>query len=195
MLYLRSQLSRLNQWWLRYEYKHTSLALLLLLLFILLLDSALMTAMFGFIEGLRYGGVFLAGVLSVSFFTAVPALILIVDMAQYLDPFAMAVVAGAGAMVGDWLLMMFFQDKIASELRPLISKFKWRRLTEQLQHKYARWIVFVMGAFAIMTPAPDEIGIALLGISHFKRVYMLTVCFILDTLGFLVLVGLVRLFT
>lgn len=191
----QTPLSRLNRWWLRYEYKHTSLALLFIVIFTLLVDSAIVAALLGFIEGLGYIGAFIAGVLSVSFFTAVPAIVLLVSMADGLDPFALAVVAGGGAMVGDWLLLMLFQERIADELRPLIHRFKLKAIAKKLRRKYTKWVLFVVGAVSVMTPSPDELGIALLGISHFRRSYLLVVCFVLDTIGFLALVGVVRLLT
>jgi len=179
---------KLNNWWLRYEYKHTTVALLLLLGFIVFFDTALAAALFDFVERLNYGGALIAGVLSVSFFTAVPAFVLLIDLAQHLPAVPLALVGGFGAMIGDWLLLQFFDDRVAYELRPLFKKLKLDVLLRKLEHRYTSWILLLGSIVVISTPLPDEIGITMMGISHFKRVALLAICFVLNTLGLLVLI-------
>ncbi len=50
------------------------------------------------------------------------------------------------------------------------------------------------GALSLATPIPDEIGVALLGVSHFKQAYLLGICFVLNTVGILVIVFTARAF-
>lgn len=178
----------LNQRWLRYEYKHTTVAVLLAVIFIILLDSTLVSALLGFVEGLGYFGAFIAGVLSVSLFTTAPAIVLLIDLANELDPIALAIVGGAGAMIGDWLLLLFFEDRIFRELKPLFRKLHIHEMIARLRYKYTSWILIVAGGISLATPIPDEIGVALLGISHFKQVYLLGICFVLNTIGILAIV-------
>lgn len=189
---LKQTLHHINEWWLRYEYKHTTLFILWLMLFVVFFDSAIISGLLRSVEGLGYVGAGIAGVLSVSFFTAAPAAIALIGLADRLDPIALAIVAGAGAMVGDWLLLQFFEERIFHELKPIFIKLHIHHLLMVLQHKATRWILLVLGAFVIMTPLPDEIGIGLLGISHVKPTYLLMVTFVLNTLGLLALVAIVR---
>lgn len=186
---------RANQRWLRYEYKHTTFAILLIIAFVAAFDSTIVRVVMGFVEQMGYLGAFIAGVLSVSFFTAVPAAVLLVDMANEYDPIALAIVAGAGSMIGDWLLLLFFEEKVVRELHPLFAKLGVKKLHDKLQHKYTRWVLFLLGAVIISTPLPDELGIALLGMSHIRKVYVLGICFLLNVTGLLVLIEAVRIFT
>jgi membrane protein YqaA with SNARE-associated domain len=181
-------MNKVNQWWLRYEYKHSTLAAIAVVVFIALLDSTVVLSFLGLVEDLGYFGAFIAGLLSVSFFTAVPAIVLLVDLANELDPVALAIVAGAGSMIGDWLLLQFFEEKVIHELKPLFHRLHLRRVVEFLRKKYTSWILLGIGSLVRATPIPDEIGLALLGISHFPKKYLLVICFILNTLGMLVLV-------
>lgn len=185
---LKQTLHHINQLWLRYEYKHTTVALLAAALFVALLDSTVVAGLLSLVKQLGYFGAFLAGLLSVSFFTTAPAIVMLIDLANELDPIALAIVAGAGAMVGDWLLMMFFEDRVIRELKPLLRKLHIHQMVARLRYKYTSWILVVAGAISLATPIPDEIGVALLGISHFNKAYLLGVCFVLNTIGLLAIV-------
>lgn len=184
---------RPQDWWLRYEYKHTTLAVLIIALFIVLLDSALLAATFGVLEGLGYVGGFIAGVLSVSFFTAAPALVLLVALAPELNPLTLAIAAAAGSAAGDWLILFFFQEKIFHELKPLIEKTGLTRAFKALDRPATSWILVTAGAIIISTPLPDEIGLSMMGISRLKRLYLLILCFILNGLGLWALIMATRL--
>lgn len=185
-------LYKLNQLWLRYEYKHTTIALLIFALFLIFFDSAAVTGLFGFVVRLGYVGAFIAGALSVSFFTTALAVVALVELATKLDPIALAIVGGAGAMLFDWILLQFFEERVFHELKPIFRKLHIHRFMRRLQHRYTRWILFLAGMLVIATPLPDEVGIALLGISHFKQRYLFVVTFVLNTIGILAFVLAVR---
>lgn len=177
-------LRQLNRWWLRYEYKHTTLAVLGIILFVSLLDSAFLASAFSFLEHFGYVGGLIAGILSASFFTAVPAVVLVVDLATTagLDPLLLALIVGVGSAIGDMILLLFFEERIFHELRPLFKKL---RLTFLIQNKRKRMSLPLLlgGAAIIVTPLPDEIGLGLLGISHFPKAFIFIICLALNTLG------------
>lgn len=181
-------LHHLNQLWLRNEYKHTTIAVLIAVAFIALIDSTVVAGLLSLVKQLGYLGVFIAGLLSVSFFTTAPAIVMLVDLANEFDPIALAIVAGSGAMVGDWILMMFFEDRVIKELRPLLRKLHVHEMVARLRYRYTSWILVTAGAISLATPIPDEIGVALLGISHFNKAYLLGICFVLNTVGILAIV-------
>ncbi|HVI69321.1 MAG TPA: hypothetical protein VM581_02585, partial [Magnetospirillaceae bacterium] len=121
-------IKRLNKWWLAYEYKHTTLAILLLILFVLLVDSALLASIFRVFDDAGYISGIAAGLLSVSFFTAAPALLLVVELAQHLDPLLLALLVAIGSLLGDWLILLFFEERIFAELRPIFTKLRLPQL-------------------------------------------------------------------
>ncbi len=108
--------------WQRWEYKHTTAVLVALIVFILLLDTSLFTTIFQAVEKLSYAGVFIAGLFFVSIFTAVPALALLLSFGE-LNPIIVALVAGIGSMVGDYLILKYAEDQVAYELKPIAFKF------------------------------------------------------------------------
>ncbi len=185
---LKSTLHSINRAWLRYEYKHTSIAVILAILFIALIDTTAVAGLLSLVKQLDYFGAFIVGVLSVSFFTTAPAIVLLIDLANELDPIALAIIGGAGAMIGDWLLMLVFEERVVRELKPLLRKLHVHEMVARLRYKYTTWILIMAGVIALSTPIPDEIGVALLGVSRIKQAYVLGICFVLNTLGILVIV-------
>ncbi len=180
--------------WQRWEYKHTTKLLVTLAIFIVLLDTTIMAAGFDLISKLGYVGVFISGVLFVSLFTAVPAVILLLSFEE-LNPFAVALVAGIGAMLGDYLILKFAEEKVAYELKPLAYKFGVPQAIAYLQgRKSTLCLVRIIGAFMIASPLPDELAIGLLGIGKLNRVSFLLICGVLNVLGILLLVLSVRSF-
>lgn len=169
--------------WRSYRYKHTTGAIVGLVLFITLLDSAIMIATFDFIETLGYIGGFIAGILSASYFTAVAALAMIIDIAPLYDALPLAILVGLGNAVGDMLLLMFFQERVYGELKPLFRKM---RFTTRISGRFRRTkytLSLLLGILFLVTPLPDEIGLATLGIAHFPRPVILMICWGLNTLG------------
>ena len=166
--------------------------MLFLFLFIVFFDSAIVVTALGFLEGLGYVGGFIAGILSASFITTAPAVVILLDIAKDLDSFALAVVAGAGSMIGDWLILLFLKDGIGRELAPLFKKLHLHEIVNRLRYRYTAWILWLVGIVSLATPLPDEVGIAILGISHFRPVYLLAISFVLNTIGFFALITIAR---
>jgi hypothetical protein len=179
----KSELGRLNQWWLRYEYKHTTIATLALVSFIFLFDTAFMASVFSFLNELDYLGGLIAGALSASLITAALALVLVVELAQHLDPLALAILVGVGSAIGDMILLLFFEERIFHELAPLGRKLGLRRFVRRSRKRRMSTPLLLTGAFVIMTPLPDEVGLGLLGISHFPKIFLFVLCLALNTLG------------
>jgi hypothetical protein len=190
----RKKRNTLNEWWLHYEYKHTTIALLAIAVFVGLLDSALLTGVFHFIESQHYVGGLIAGCLSASFFTAGPATVLIIDLARQLDPLPLALIVGTGAAVGDLLLLLFFEERIFHELRPLFLRMHPKRLRAGRRPRQRSTAMLLLGTFIITTPLPDEVGIGLLGISHFPKSVLFVICLALNIAGAALLILGIRTF-
>jgi hypothetical protein len=185
-------LKRLNRLWLEYEYKHTTLAVLSIWLFILLVDSALIAAIFGFIEDLGYVGGLIAGALSISFVTAAPAVILLLDLSNKLDPHVLALCWAVGSTLGDWVTVRFYEDGVFKELQPILRRFKIKSVVRIMRHRFTSWILFLIGAVVVASPLPDEVGLGLMGMSKIKKPYIVFMCFLLNILGAMVVILAVR---
>lgn len=169
--------------WEKFEYKHTSLTIIIMLLTLLALNTALVTAVLEWFKGAGLLGGFIGGIMSVSMFTTAPALVLLAAIATHVSIWQLVVVASIGSVFGDWLIIKFLEDEVAKEIKPILRRYHILPLIRKFQRSRSRWIVSVFGAIVLALPLPDEFGIALMDISHFKRRYLLLVCLVLNTIG------------
>ncbi len=175
--------SPITRWWRRWEYKHTTLAILAIISFVLLLDTALVQALLLSVKELGLIGIFIAGILFVSFFTAAPAVAILIAVADNHPSWLIAGVAGVGSVIGDWVILKVLKDNVAYELTPLAKRLGLKPFLKLLQSKPLRPLAFTLGGLLIATPLPDEAGIALLGLSHFKTSRILLISFLLNAVG------------
>src|SRR3990170_7508320 len=98
--------------WKAWPYKHMTLVALIITAFILLLDTAIMSAFFEFSRGVGYIGAFIAGMLSVSLFTAAAGVVILFELGQVLDPLALIGFATLGSVLADFIILRFFEDNI-----------------------------------------------------------------------------------
>jgi hypothetical protein len=173
--------------WQRWEYKHTTGLLIALVVFILLLDTSFMTTIFDACSRLGYLGAFVAGILFVSVFTAIPGVAMLLSF-EALNPVLVALIAGLGSMIGDYLILKFLEDRVAYELKPIAFKFGIPQTIKYLQGKRSTLgLVRFIGALIIASPLPDEIGIGLLGIGKLNKSSFLVICYLLNTAGILLI--------
>ena len=173
--------------WQRWEYKHTTLVIVGLLVFILLLNTSFITTAVDLVGYMGYAGVFIAGILFVSLFTAVPAVVLLLSFGD-LNLLTVALVAGFGAMIGDYLILKYVEKEVAYELKPLAYHFGIPQAVAYLQgRKSTVGLVRLFGALIIISPLPDEIGIGLLDMGRLSRTSFLAVCYAMNVLGILII--------
>ena len=130
-----------------------------------------------------YIGAFLAGLLFVSSFTFATAVVVLLVLAEKLNPYEIAMLAGAGGVLGDFLIFRFVKDGLAEEITPLFQKFGGKHVRALLHTKYFSWSLPLIGALIIVSPLPDELGVSLLGVSKMSTARFLFLSFILNFIG------------
>jgi len=137
-----------------------------------------------------YFGAFLAGILFVSTFTVATGAIILLVLAETLSPIEIGLVAGFGAVVGDFIIFRFVQDDLANEIKGIYNLFDRKHHFKKVLHsKYFSWTLPVIGAAIIASPLPDEIGVSLMGISKMKTYKFLLISFILNAIGIFLVVS------
>lgn len=134
-------------------------------------------------------GSFIAGIFYVSASTTALGILMFSDLAKTLSPIEIAVIAGLGGAVADFVLFRFFRDDLVSEIRPIYNKLGGRHLTNLMYHKYFRWSLPIIGAIIIASPFPDELGVSLMGLSKIKNYQFILLSLALDITGIFLLVS------
>lgn len=169
-----------SKWW---RLKNTIALIISLIIFSILAGSPLVDKVLTYIGDLGYIGAFITGVFFVSTFTVAPAVAVLFHIAGILHPLEVAVLAGLGAMVGDFIMLRFFKDKLFEELRPYARKIFKRKLTKIFSKPYFAWTMPVFGAIVVASPLPDELGISMMGLSKIKNYQFIALSFLLNTVG------------
>lgn len=138
---------------------------------------------------LGYIGAFVAGILFVSTFTAATGAVILFVLAERLSPVEIGIIAGFGAMVGDFTIFKFVKDRLLEEVTPIYDRLGGAHLTALLHTKYFRWSLPVIGALIIASPLPDEVGVSIIGISKMKTYKFLLLSFVLNALGIFLVIS------
>src|SRR3989344_6815522 len=123
----------------------------------------------------------------VSIFTAAPAGVVLFEIAAANSIWEVALFGGIGALIGDLLIFRFIKDSLSRDVRWLIHKTRQERLVSIFHLKMFRWIVPFIGALIVASPLPDEIGLAMMGLSKMKTSVFIPISFTLNFLGILVI--------
>lgn len=182
-----------NEAWHHWRYKNTLLLILSIVLFYFLSKTPWLKNGIDSIGNLGYLGALITGIFFVSTFTVVPASVVLFNLANNYHPIEVAVLAGLGAMIGDYIIFRFMKDKIFEEMAPFFQRIHKNYLRSLFKSPYFSWFLPVIGAAIIASPIPDEAGVSMLGLSKIRPWQFFIVTFALNTIGILLIVTASRL--
>ncbi len=182
----------LTERWKRWRFKNTFLLVTSLVLFIYLAGTPFVDSIIKQIGSFGYLGAFITGIFFVSTFTVAPAAVVLYHIADVLHPLEVALLAGLGAMVGDYFIFRFMTDRVFNEVLPLVKKLHTPKLQLFFKSPYFAWILPLVGAFVIASPLPDEVGVSMRGLSKIKRWKFFLLAFALNSIGIFIIVSTAR---
>ena len=106
----------------------------------------------------------------------------------------MALIAGFGAVLGDYLIFRFLKDRVFEELKPIFKTLHDSFLIQFFKTPFFIWLLPLLGAAIIASPFPDELGIGILGLSKMNNWQFLAILFLLHTIGIFMVVTIARSF-
>lgn len=174
------------------RYPLTAQALFIFVVVLFASGTTEFTQFFSLLGGLSYLGAFVTGVFFVSSFTVGPAAVVLFHLSSAESLWPMALAAGIGAAAGDVLVFRFLKDSIYKELAPFFSRVAVSRVGRTLGLPRFRWVLPVLGAVVIASPFPDEIGIALMGLSTMRWWQFLPLAIILNSVGVFIILSVAR---
>lgn len=131
----------------------------------------------------------IAGMFFTSLITTAPAVAVLGELALQGNPVAVAVLGGVGAVLGDYIIFAFIRDRVSEDVAYLLKHTGTPRFFKLFHLKTFRRLLPFIGGLIIASPLPDELGLALMGMSKMKTSRFILISFSFNTLGIL-LIGL-----
>lgn len=138
-------------------------------------------------------GCFFAGLFFTSVFTVGPASVALALLGETLPPFQVALWGALGSAIGDMVLFFFLRGRIGKDIAEVVTPADYHQTTSFFRLGFVRVLSPVLGALIIASPLPDELGLALMGLSKTRAVVVAPLAFVMNFIGILALVAAVRL--
>lgn len=173
------------------HFAHMGVSILASIFFaFLIIHSGVVQTLIASTDGLTLVGSFVAGLFFTSILTTAPAIVVLGELAQNTSLIGVAAVGALGAVCGDYLLFWLVKGGVARDVEYLVSHSGAKRLKALFHTKLFHRLLPLVGALVIASPLPDELGLALLGISKISKERFLLISFIMNFIG-IVIIGLV----
>ncbi|MEK7077263.1 MAG: hypothetical protein AAB967_03470 [Patescibacteria group bacterium] len=135
---------------------------------------------------------FVAGIFFTSVFTVAFATVIFAELARDHSLILTAIFGGAGALLGDYIIFRFVRDTLLEDIRGLLAISHADRFAEIFQLQLFRFLAPFFGALIIASPLPDELGVALLGLSEMSARKFAIFSFVLNAVGIFIIGGIAR---
>lgn len=140
-----------------------------------------------FLSGVGDGivGSLIAGFFFTSVITVGPAVVALAALAQNESIFIVALIGALGSVAGDFLIFKFVRDRITDDFLALVERPKVVRLIHVLHLEIFRYFLPLIGAIIIASPLPDEIGLAMMGVSKISGRKFFLISYLANLFGIL----------
>lgn len=178
--------------WKKWEYPYLTGILISILIAIILGQNETFKGWLLGLGSLEYIGVLFAGMLFVSSFTAAISIAVIAIMTENINPVALGLIGGVGAVMGDYLVFKLVRSRLQEELAMLFGKQETSHIKALLHSKYIAWTLPIIGVFIIASPLPDELGVSLLGLSKMSEAKFILISYISNSVGILMIASVAK---
>ena len=140
-----------------------------------------------FFSSLGYSGTFLAGLLYSLSFTAVPAAAILLLLAHGRNVLFAGLLAGVGALVGDFLFFTLMRGSFSQELHRLARERVIIDIEKKFHH-VKRYALMILAGLIIASPLPTEFGVALFSsLKEMTTKRFLILAYLLHTAGIFII--------
>lgn len=178
--------------WKKWKYPYLTAVLISILIAIILAQNEDFKNWLLGLGSFEYIGALFAGMLFVSSFTAAISIAVIAIMTENINPVALGLIGGVGAVMGDYLVFKLVRTNIQEELALLFGKEATSHVKALIHSKYIAWTLPIIGAFIIASPLPDELGVSLLGISRMSEARFILISYVSNAVGILMVASVAK---
>lgn len=155
----------------------------------ILFKTGAVVAFVDFTKEWEYLGVFFSGMMFTSIFTVAPATVILGEIAAHNHPLFVGLVGGLGAAVADTFMLFLFENSIRLHMASSKERAHYKLLMAFFGTPGMHIVGLIIGAILIISPFPDELGLALMGLTNVKASHLFPIAFVLNAIG-IYLVGL-----
>jgi len=139
-------------------------------------------------------GSFISGLFFTSVFTTPVAIVALGEIALRESPIVVAGVGALGALIGDLFLFSVFDGHISRDADALMKTFSLGKMRSLIRSRIFRWLTPLLGALVIASPLPDEIGLAMMGLTHTRISVLVPISYAMNFIGISIIAAAVRAF-
>lgn len=136
-------------------------------------------------RGVSLIGIFVSGFFYTSMLTAVPATIALAELSQTQPFILLAAVGASGSVIADLLITKIILKREGQDVEKILSQYRLKALIKFYHRPYVRALMTVAGFFIIASPLPDELGLALMGLSEVRMKYFVVLSYAANFVGIL----------
>jgi len=189
-----AELQRTIEFWRQFEWKHRNLIWLLVSIIIayVIVKSPAVNNMIKNVGTLGFVGAFFAGMFFTYGLTAAPATAALLILGRTLHyPFITALIAGAGAVMSDYVIFRLVRDKLIEEIRLTGEEILGRSIHIKINpNSLTAKAIPILAGLIIASPLPDEFGAALLGAAKIRTIKFVEYSFLFNFIGIFIITSL-----
>lgn len=183
---------------LRIKYPNLTLFFVSVVLAVILSIMGVFDTLFADLGSLGYVGAFIAGLLFPITFTAPIATAALLYIGAHFDLVSSTLLATFGALIGDLVIFTFVKDRTLTEIEEIRSEYRIAHRTHDhyRRHKALRDLFhskpfhalgLFLGGVLILSPFPDELGVAILASYKVDVKKFVPLSFLLNGVGILLI--------
>lgn len=155
---------------------------------VFLFTTGVLFAMIGIVQTVPLLAEFLSGFFYSSFISSPLAIFMIGILAKTNSPLQIALIGGIGAMLADLILFKLARLLFFGSVSPLTLNKNFNSIVKSLHRNSTfNFVAPFIGAVIIASPLPDELGIAILGLSKMPLLQVAMLTYLFNTAGIFVL--------
>lgn len=143
--------------------------------------------------GLLFLLAFVGGIFFTSFATIPLSIVMFIALSRAGMPtYQLAVIGGVGAMFGDAGILKTLKWSFLDDLIAFLGRKTSGAFGQALNQRWVKLLSTLLGAIVIISPLPDELGMAMMGITHLSTRYVMLISFVLNALGIMLVAAVAR---
>jgi hypothetical protein len=136
---------------------------------------------------------FIAGLFFTSVFTTPLSTVALGQLSLHTENiYELAAIGALGAVCGDFLIYKFVKDRLGGDLLYILGPLKKGSLKPISEFRIFRYLTFLVGGLIIASPFPDELGIAMMGLSKTKSWAFFPVSYVFNFIGIFLIATIAR---